>query len=221
MNCFEMVTTHSKQVLNRTMDGEETLSLTCRFESSHLPLLLPRWLMRSLGSVILILTGSVSHGGEDLTMGSAIASKLVCHQLPRCLPLVLQHFAEEAFGGFAISPARHQNVDHVSILIHRSPQIVSLALDRDEELVNVPDVPESALFSSNCSSVSRTEFQTPVPNRLVGDRDATLREQVFHVTKAESEPMVKRDGVADDFRVETSSEPHHGRRGNVEPDLPI
>ncbi len=59
----EMVTTHSIQVLNRTMDGEKTFSLTCRFESSHLPLLLPRGLTRSLGSVILVLTSSVSHGG--------------------------------------------------------------------------------------------------------------------------------------------------------------
>ena len=149
----EMATTHSEQVLNRTMDGEKTLSLTCRFESSHLPLLLPRWLMRSLGSVILVLTGSMSHRREDLTMGSVIASKLVCNKLPRWLPLVLQHFAEEAFGGFSISPAHHQNIDHVSILIHRSPQIVSLALDRDEELVNVPDVTCSPLLSSQGAGV--------------------------------------------------------------------
>ena len=87
MDSPEMVTTHSKQVLKRTMDGEKTLSLTCRFESSHLPLLLPRWLMRSLDSVILVLRGSVSHGGEDLTMGSVIALKLVCNQLPRWFPL--------------------------------------------------------------------------------------------------------------------------------------
>ena len=61
MDRLEVVTTHSEQVLDSTVDGEEALGLTCRFESSHLPLLLPRGLMRSLGLVILVLTGSVDH----------------------------------------------------------------------------------------------------------------------------------------------------------------
>ena len=136
-------------------------------------------------------------------MGSRIASKLIGYELPRGPLLMLQCFAKEAFGRSTIASPSDEDVDHVSILINCTPQVTTLTSDGDEELVDKPDVTEPPLFSSNRSSVSRTEFQTPVPNRLVGDRDATLREQVFHVTKAESEPMVKRDGVADDFRGET------------------
>ena len=61
MDGLEMMTTDSKQVLDRAMGCQKTLSLTRRFELPHLSLLLPRWLMRSLGSVVLVLTGSVDH----------------------------------------------------------------------------------------------------------------------------------------------------------------
>ncbi len=61
MDCPEMVTTHSEQVLYRAMGCQKTLSLTGRLELPHLSLLLPRWLMRSLGSVVLVLTASVDH----------------------------------------------------------------------------------------------------------------------------------------------------------------
>ena len=83
---FQMVTTHSEQVLNRPMDDKKALSLTDRSEASHLLLLLPRRLMRSLNSVVLVLTCAVDHGWEDLTMCGRIAAEFVGNQLPRWLP---------------------------------------------------------------------------------------------------------------------------------------
>ena len=116
-------------------------------------------------------------------MGSWIAAELVGNELPGWFPLMPQHLAKKAFGGFAISPACHQNIDHVSILIHRSPQIVSLALDRDEELVNVPDVACSPLLSSQRAGVVGSKLLAPSPNRLIRDGDTSLGEQVFDLSK--------------------------------------
>ena len=53
------------------------------------------------------------------------------------------------------------------------------------------------------SSVVRIEFPTPVSNCFVGDQDSALREQVFCVSKAQGEPMVEPNSVADDFWRET------------------
>ena len=87
-------------------------------------------------------------------MGSRIAPKLVRNELPWWLPLMFQHLKEEALSSLTISPARHQNIDHISTLIHRSPHVVALAPDRDEEFVNIPDVAQSPLPSSQRSSVA-------------------------------------------------------------------
>ena len=44
---------------------------------------------------------------------------------------------------------------------------------------------------------------TPVPDRFVGDKDSSLREQVFCVSKAQGEPVVQPNGMTDDFRRKT------------------
>ncbi len=81
-------------------------------------------------------------------MCSWIAAELVGKELPRWLPLMLQHLQKEAFRGFAISPPRHQNIDHIAILIDRSPQIMASTPDRNEQFVDEPDVTCLPLLSS-------------------------------------------------------------------------
>ncbi len=73
-------------------------------------------------------------------------------------------------------------------------------LDGDEEFIDVPDVTQSSLFPTQSSGVGRSEFLTPVSDCFVGDDDSSLGEQVFYVSKAQGEPMVEPNSVADDFR---------------------
>jgi len=73
-------------------------------------------------------------------------------------------------------------------------------LEGDEEFIEMPGVAESALFPTQSAGVGLSEFLTPVSDRFIGDKDFSLGEQVFHVSKAQSEPMVQPNGVTDDFR---------------------
>jgi len=107
-------------------------------------------------------------------MCSRITPQLVGDQLPGCLSLMLQHFTKEARSGSTISTWGDQNIDHVSILIDRSPQIEVLPSDSNEEFIDVPDVAESSLFPTQSSGVGRTELQTPIPNCLARNNDASL-----------------------------------------------
>ena len=150
--------------------------------------------------VVLISTGAMDHGREDVPMCSQITPKLVDNQLPGCLSLMFQGSTKEAFSGSTISTLGNQNIDHVSILIDGPPKIEALTLDGDEEFIDVPDVAESSPFPTQSSGVGRSEFLTPVSDRFVGDKDSSLSKQVFYVSKAQGEPMVQLDSVTDDFR---------------------
>ncbi len=108
--------------------------------------------------------------------------------------------AKEAFSGSTISTLGNQNIDHVSILIDGPPKIEALTLDRDEEFIDVPDVAEPPLLPTQSSGVGRSEFLTPVSDRFVGNKDSSLREQVFYVSKAQGKPVVQPNGVTDDVR---------------------
>lgn len=59
MDRFEMVTTHSEQVLDSTMDRKEALGLSHRLESTHLAFLFTSVLVRNFSSIVLVLAGSV------------------------------------------------------------------------------------------------------------------------------------------------------------------
>ncbi len=131
--------------------------------------------MRGFRPVVLVLTGAMLNGRKDFPMCCPITPQLVGDQLPGWLSLMLQHLTEEARSRSTISALGDQNIDHVSILTDGSPQIEVLALDSDEEFIDVPDVAEPPLLPSQISSISQTELQTPIPNSLVRNDAASRR----------------------------------------------
>ena len=116
---------------------------------------------------------------------------------------MFQRLTKKAFSGSTISTFGDQNVNHVSILIDCSPQVVALASDLNEQFIDVPDVPKSSPLPSQSAGIGRSKLPTPVSDRLVGDQDSSLRKQVFYVSKAQRKPMVEPNSVADDFWRET------------------
>ena len=71
-------------------------------------------------------------------------------------------------------------------------------IDRHEEFVEVPGIAEPTAPVPEPSGVVPAECQAPLPNRLVGDRNTTLGEEVFDIAEAQAEAKVEPDGVGDD-----------------------
>ena len=69
---------------------------------------------------------------------------------------------------------RVKYVQNITVLIHCSPEIHLLSLDLDENLIDIPNVPQFTLPYSEPSSVLRSELQTPETDGFVRDNDATL-----------------------------------------------
>ena len=136
--------------------------------------------------------------GRPLGAGR-IASKLVGNELPWWAPLVLQQLAKEALSGSPVSAACDQNIQDFAVLVHRSSKIMTLAADCDEHFVHVPDVAESPLSSPQSMNIRWSKLSAPGSNCFAGYGDASLREKVLDIAKAQGEPMVQPNGMADDF----------------------
>ncbi len=54
------------------------------------------------------------------------------------------------------------------VLIHRSPQVAPLVVDRDEHLVEMPFVPRASPAPAQGVGAGLPELRTPLPYRLVG-----------------------------------------------------
>ncbi len=129
------MTPDAEEVLDESMNGQESLRLTWRFEPSHLTLALPRGLMQDLGPIVLVTFRAMDYRWHDAAKRRRIASQLVGDQPPRHAALTLQQLAEEPFGGFPITARLDENIDHVTMLINGAPEISAVASDRDGDLV--------------------------------------------------------------------------------------
>ena len=109
--------------------------------------------MGDFGAIVLVTFRAMDDGRHDVPMGRAIASQLVGDQPPRLAGLPGAQLAEEAFGGSPIAARLDENIDHVTILINGTPEILTPALDRDEDLVQVPRIAEATLPTLQASSV--------------------------------------------------------------------
>ena len=78
-----------------------------------------------------------------------------------------------------------------------------MAVDANEDFVQVPNIAEAALAPFQFSGIVRTELLTPESNRFIRDDDSAFGEKVLDVTEDQAETMVNPDGLADDFWRET------------------
>jgi hypothetical protein len=79
------------------------------------------------------------------------------------------------------------------------------SLDHHEELVEIPGVAHPPSSSAKRPCILSAEGPTPLSDRLVGDGDASLGEQIFGISKAQAEAMVEPHRVTDNLGWESVS----------------
>src|SRR5215831_4568222 len=116
--------------------GQKALGMTRRCKSLHAILTLPRGAMRDFAAVIEITTLPVFHPGQELALGGTVALQLIRNKHARDIPQALEQLTKELLGGLLVAATLHQDVEHVVVLIHGTPQVMALPVDRQKDLVN-------------------------------------------------------------------------------------
>ena len=88
-------------------------------------------------------------GARNVEREQGLYQVNVGQALPRRLVLSLQHFTKEPFSSLLVSSLRWQNVENITILINRSPEVQLPAVDSQEQLFDVPDVTQPAFLLSD------------------------------------------------------------------------
>src|SRR6266849_3999642 len=136
----QQVSAYPEEILYEAVHSCEALHLGGRLEAPHLTLALARRLMGNFGSIVRVLVRDVNHGRHHGSTSRRIAAQLVRDQTSRYGSLAFQQLPEEARGGTPIAPGLHEDIDHVAVFVDRPPEIMLLALDIDEQFVQVPRV---------------------------------------------------------------------------------
>jgi len=83
---------------------------------------------------------------------------------------------EEPFSCCAITLALQVHIDHFAILIHCPPKVMLLAIDLDEDFIDVESVSIASVFSFQSQSEYGSEFYAPEADGLSGYSDAPFGE---------------------------------------------
>ena len=118
------VAADTKEILDGAVHREKPLRVGRRFEPAHLTLPLPGRLVRDFGPVVRVPVRAVDHGRHHGAAGRGVAAEFVGDQSPRDTALSFQQLAEEPGGGPLIAPRLYKDVDHVSVLVHGTPQVL-------------------------------------------------------------------------------------------------
>ena len=136
---------------------------------------------------------------HDRAERRAVTLQLVRDQAKRNLFLPLQELAKEALRCTTVASRLDEDVDHVAVLIHGTPQILPVTVDRDEDFVQEPCISESTFSSFQTPCIVEPELRAPPADCLVGHGDSSFGEQIFDISEADTESVVKPDGMTDDF----------------------
>ncbi len=93
----------------------------------------------------------------------------------------------------------YKDIQHITILIDRSPKIIMLAVYRNENLIHIPCITKAPLPVPDFICVSLTELQAPLANSLIGDNDAPSSKNLFNITEAQRKAEVQPNGMANDL----------------------
>ena len=136
-----------------------------RLEASHLALPLSGGLVRGFDTIVGVAGRIVGDRGHDVPMRRPIAPpRLVRQETARLLSLTLEQSPEEAARRPRVPPGLHEDIDQVTLLVHRAPQILALAIDPHEHFVQEPGIAESPVTSLQPPRVGGAELAAPLPN---------------------------------------------------------
>src|SRR5688572_19975993 len=143
------------------------------------------------------------HTGHHLTLGRPIALQFIRDDHARDIPQALEPLAKEFLGRGLIAMPLHENVQDMAILIDRPPQIMTLTLDCQKDLIEMPLIPGLRPAVAQLIGILLAKLTAPLADRFIGHDDTTSEQELFHVAVAETKAEVQPDAMADDFNGKT------------------
>jgi hypothetical protein len=123
---------------NRAAGRQEALGMTGGLETAHDPLALARRLVGVFGTIVQPFMAAMLDARHDLLVGSFVTAKLIRDQHAWNVLAAFEEFAEELLGRRLIPAALDEDIQHVPVLVNRTPQIRRFPIDLQENFVKVP-----------------------------------------------------------------------------------
>jgi hypothetical protein len=155
--------------------------------------------MGILTPVVQIAALSVFYPWQYLTPRCAVALELIRDEHPGDILTAFEQLTEELLRRLFVPPALHEDVEDIVVLIHRSPEGMTLPVNGQKDFIQVPFIPRLRAPATQAIGILLPELPTPWTDGFMGHRDTTLKQEFLHVAVAQGEAIVEPDSMADDL----------------------
>ena len=135
----------------------------------------------------------------EITRCRTIRSQIVGDHRLRREAKFLQQLAHQFERGGPIAPGLDENIQDFAFRVDGAPEIDETSINLEIDLVQMPDRVWLGSTFAQVRRNHRTEMVPPSPDRLVGDSNAALRQQILDVAEAQREPEIEPDRLLDDL----------------------
>jgi len=102
---------------------------------------------------------------HDQTLGSGVGSKLVSDHASGRNALLSEQPRQQTLSGLCVAAGPDDFVENIAVLIDGAPQPTFLAIDRNDDLVQMPDVTAAGSLTLQSVGVSRRRISSPIAVR--------------------------------------------------------
>ena len=130
--------------------------------------------MRLLCPIIFILLRTLDRVRNQFPVSDTVTSRFISHDFPGLAAMASQYPFEEPICSSPVTFFLQIHVNHFTVLICRSPQVMLLAVDLNENVIDVERVAVASVFSFQSTEVYETKLDTPKTNRFSADSDSSF-----------------------------------------------
>ena len=117
--------------------------------------------MRLLCSIIFILFSTVDRLGNQFSVRNTVTTEFVCYDFSRLPTMRLEQPFEKTLCCSTIALGLEKYINHFSILINCSPQIVLLLSYFHKYFINIESISETRVPTLESLRIFRTKLVTP------------------------------------------------------------
>jgi hypothetical protein len=154
-------------------------------------------LQLTLGALLLTVKSQAAPEVEHAY--TAIALQFIGDDHTGHIVQALKQLPEELLGRLLVPPTLHEDIEHIAVLIHCSPQGMACAINRKKPLIQVPLVARARTPAAERIGILLAELPAPLPERFVGHDHPASEQQLFDVSIAETEAIVQPHARADNL----------------------
>jgi hypothetical protein len=130
--------TRTEMLGDGAIGREKPLGVPRGLEPLQASLPLAGGLVGVLGAVVEIPVLAMFDPRQDLALGGSVTLQFVGDDYAGDVDQAFQEFAEELLRSFLIPTTLDQDIQHVPLLIYRPPEIMTLTLDGQKHLIEMP-----------------------------------------------------------------------------------